>query len=200
MKKISLFLIAVTTLLFTGCASYQANSLSALDPHYVKSYPEVEGVSIGCKAYTVDDCFTYLDRNVIAQGYQPIQLTFQNNTNKHYSFSTRDLSLPTTNPNIVANTVHTSTAGRVTGYAVGGLFVWPLFIPAVVDGIKSSNANAALDRDFQEKSLQHLNIAPYSFSKTLIFVPKNQFAPVFNISLQDQETGKQKTVTLNAYN
>lgn len=196
----SVLLIAATALLFTGCASYQANSLGALDPQYVKSSSEIEGVSIGCKAYTVKDCFTYLDRNVIAQGYQPIQLTFENSSNKSYRFSTRDISLPTADPYNVAKTVHTNTIGRVTGYAVGGLFVWPLFIPAIVDGIGSSNANTSLDRDFGEKCLESLAITPYSFSKTLIFVPKSQFAPVFNITLTETESGQRKVLNLSTYN
>ncbi|QVL57226.1 MAG: hypothetical protein KFB93_07540 [Simkaniaceae bacterium] len=198
MKKINLLLIISTIALFTGCASYQANSLSALDPECVRSYSEVNGMEIGCKAYTVEDCYTYLDRNVIAKGYQPVQLTFQNKTSKRYVFSTRDISLPCASPEEVARTVHTSTAGRVTGYSVGGLFIWPLFIPAVVDGIKSSNANTSLDKDFDEKAKDHFVLAPNSFSKTLIFVPKAHFSPVFDISLLDEETGKLNVIGLSA--
>lgn len=197
MKKTNLLTIAAVAALFTGCASYQANSLSALDPNYVKNYSEVQGMEIGCKAYTVDDCFTYLDRNVIAKGYQPIQLTFRNNTDKRYIFSSKDVSIPCANPEEVSRTVHTSTVGRVTGYGVGGLLFWPLFIPAVVDGIKSSNANTALDKDFDEKAKDSFLIAPHSYSKTLIFVPKAHFSPVFDISLLDEESGRRQVVTLS---
>ena len=197
MKRISLLLSIATAALFTGCASYQANSLSALDPECVRSYQEVEGVSIGCKAYSVEDCYTFLDRNVIAKGYQPIQLTFQNTSNKRYVFSTKEISLPCVSPEEVAQTVHTSTAGRVTGYALGGLVITPLFIPAVVDGIKSSNANKALDKDFYDKAKDHFVIGPNSFSKTLVFIPRAHFAPVFDVSLLDEETGKHKVVGLS---
>ena len=197
MKKTNLLTIAAVAALFTGCASYQANSLSALDPNYVKNYSEVQGMEIGCKAYTVDDCFTYLDRNVIAKGYQPIQLTFRNNTDKRYIFSSKDVSIPCANPEEVSRTVHTSTVGRVTGYGVGGLLFWPLFIPAVVDGIKSSNANTALDKDFDEKAKDSFLIAPHSYSKTLIFVPKAHFSPVFDISLLDEESGRRQVVSLS---
>lgn len=198
MKKINLLTIAAVAALFTGCASYQASSLSALDPEYVKNYSEIQGVEIGCKAYSVDDCFTYLDRNVIAKGYQPIQLTFRNNSDKRYIFSNRDLSLPCASPEEVARSVRTSTVGRVIGYSAGGLFIFPpLFIPAVVDGIKSSNANTALDKDFDLKAKDTVLIAPYSYSKTLIFVPKAYFSPVFDISLLDEESGKHKVIGLS---
>lgn len=134
---------------------------------------------------------------MIAKGYQPIQLTFRNNTDKRYVFSSRDVSLPCAHADEVARTVHTSTVGRVAGYSVGGLFVWPLFIPAVVDGIKSSNANTALDKDFDEKAKDSFLIAPHSYSKTLIFVPKAHFSPVFDISLLDEESGRRQVVSLS---
>ena len=201
MKKINLLLIVSTIALFTGCASYQANSLSALSPEFVQTYDEIEGVSIGCKAYTVDDCFTYLDRNVIAEGYQPVQFTFYNQSDRTYLFTRKGVSLISANPEEVARTVHTSTAGRVTGYTIGGVILFPLtsplFIPAIVDGIKSSNANASLDVDFSEKAKGQLEIRPKSFSSTLIFVPKAHYAPIFELSLVDKKTGKTKTVDLS---
>ncbi len=192
MKKVCLSLGLASALLLTGCASYQSNSLSALDPAYVRNYPEVDGVMVGCKAYTKDDCYTYLDRDVLAKGYQPIQLTFQNTTDKHYIFSTNEISVPCASPEEVADSVHTSTAGRVIGYTLIG-FV----IPAVVDGVKSSNANAALDKDFYHKAREHFVIGPKDFVKTLIFVPKAQFAPVFDVSLLEEETGQHKTIGLS---
>ena len=197
MNKMTLFIIMTVAALFTGCASYQAHSLAALDPDYVRDYSEVQGMEIGCKAYSVDDCFTYLDRNVIAKGYQPIQLTFRNRSNSRYVFCTKNVSLPCASPEEVARTVHTSTTARVVGYSAGGLFVWPLFIPAIVDGINSSNANTALDKDFDQKAKDSLLIGPHSYSRTLIFVPKAHFSPVFDISLLDEENGNYKVIGLS---
>ena len=200
MKKTCLSLGVAASILLTGCASYQSNTLSALDPECVREYPEIEGVSIGCKAYSKEDCFTFLDRDVIAKGYQPIQLTFQNNTDNRYVFSIGGVSLPCTNPETVASTVHTNTAGRVIGYSVGGLLFWPLFIPAVVDGIGSSNANKELDKDFYDKAKERLVIHPKGFSKTLLFVPRAQFAPVFDVTLIEEESGKEKTAAVTVVN
>lgn len=199
MRKVCLILGAVVAL--TGCASYQSSPLAALDPKYIKQCEQVKGLSIGAKAYDETDCYIFLDRDVIEKGYQPIQLTFQNTTDRHYLFSTNEVSLPCVNFEEVAKTVHTSTLGRAAGYSAGGLIflklLWPLFIPAVVDGIKSSNANQALDRDYYDKAKEHLVITPNSFVKTLIFVPRSHFAPVFDITLLEEETRETKKISLS---
>ena len=119
MRKILLSLGVGVSILLTGCATYQENALSALDPQYVKEYPEINKVKIGCKAFSVSDSYTYFDRDILAEGYQPIQLTFDNNSSVSYMFSKEWVSLPCLDPLTVADTVHTNTAGRVVGYSLG---------------------------------------------------------------------------------
>jgi len=183
-------LLILLPLFFMGCASYNASNLAALDPYTVRNYSEIDGVHIGCKVFTQEDCMAYLDRNVIAKGYQPIQFTFQNMTDKTYVFSSKAISIPCTNTQEVAQSVYTSTFGRVVGYSL-------LVLPAIVDGIKSANANSKLNRDFQEKAREHFIIPPGSYEKTLVFVPRAHFHPVFDLSLLERETGKHKTVGLS---
>ena len=178
------------SLMLTGCASYKANDLSALDPFAVRNYAEIDGVRIGCKVFSKGDCLTYLDRDVIAKGYQPIQLTFENTTNKTYVFSSKKISIPCTNTQEVAQSVYTSTLGRVVGYSL-------LILPAIVDGVKSMNANAKLNEDFHEKAREHFIIPPGSYQKTLVFVPRAHYHPIFDLTLLEQETGKHKTVGLS---
>jgi hypothetical protein len=106
-------------------------------------------VKVAAKAFDKMDCKRYLDRDVIKKGYQPVQLFIQNNSDKNYLLSLNRLSLPYVRPEEVARTVHTSTMGRILGYGIPGIVIaWPLIIPAVVDGVKSSEANEALDKDF----------------------------------------------------
>lgn len=174
----------------TGCASYDASGLSALDPDCVRSYAEVDGMAIGCRAFDRADCIHYLGRDVLAKGYQPIQLTFQNTTGKRYIYSTKEVSLPCSSPDEVGKRVHTSTFGRVLLYA-------PLVIPALIDGVKSSQANHLLDVDYHAKAPDHFVIPAHSYFKTLIFVPKAHFSPVFEVSLLDQQTGKKKVIGLS---
>ncbi|MCB1115569.1 MAG: hypothetical protein KDK71_03770 [Chlamydiia bacterium] len=57
----------------------------------------------------------------------------------------------------------------------------------------------ALFNDSYEKSQDIFAINLNSFSKTLIFVPKDNFTPIFDISLLEEETEKKTTVTLSTF-
>ena len=184
MKKILLVITAAA--LLSGCASYQASSLAVLDPSFVKEYPELEGVEVGCKELSVEDCEVYLGRNVIKKGIRPIQLTFNNTTDRTYLFSANQTSLDTMSSQDVADRVHTSTGGRIGGYAVGSLVVPLLLIPAVVDGIRSYEANTQLDMDYDRKARDNFAISPHSFNKTILFIPSNCFKPTFELSLIEE--------------
>lgn len=126
----------------------------------------------------------------MAKGYQPVQLTFKNTTEKSYVFSSKEISIPCTNPQEVAQSVYTSTLGRVVLYS-------PLIVPAIVDGVRSMNANARLNQDFHYKAQEHFIIPPGAYIKTLVFVPQAHYRPVFDLSLLERETGKHKTVGIS---
>ncbi len=198
-KKYVCFLMAGITLL-TGCASYNAPPLSNLTVECVKTCPQQaeEGVCedaatdviVAAKQFDRVDCMRFLDRDVLAKGYQPIQLYIQNNSGKSYRFSLNRLELPCATANEVAQKVHTSTVGRAVGYGVGALFLWPLAIPAIVDGIKSAKANDALDCDFAAKTARDQTIAPHSYFNKIVFVPLQDYQPCFNVVLMDLESNQ----------
>ena len=198
MKKCILAGLFSLSLLCTGCASYRAVSLSALSPQFVKESEVIPGIAVGCKSFSSSDCTAYLDRDVLKKGYQPVELTFYNQTAKSYFFSSKQMSLPCSSPEKVAKTVHTSTVGRVVGYSVGALLFSPLIIPAVVDGICSRNSNKRLDKDFQDKAEDHFVIAPYSYRMTLLFIPQKDFSPNFHVTLVEQDTGASKVLNVTA--
>ncbi|NGX45800.1 MAG: hypothetical protein K940chlam2_00980 [Chlamydiae bacterium] len=202
-KKIGKFgkvcLVVFGLAYLTGCASYNASTLTNLSPdHFMNSTPKAEGIGIAAKAFSKVDCKMYLDRDVISKGYQPVQLFIQNNTEKSYSFALSRIGLPHASPEEVAEKVHTSTVGRATAYGVGSLFLWPLAIPAVVDGVKSSQANKALDNDFNTKVAKDQNLNPHSYMNSLIFVPVTGFSNNFTVTLIDLETNKPVILTVSA--
>lgn len=147
------------------------------------------------KRFNKQDCLTYLDRNVIAQGYQPIHITMANNSEKTFHFDPMNISLPTAPYYQVADLVHTSTKGRVLGYGIASLVFWPFLIPAVVDGLGSAEANKQLDIDFANKSLSCGILYAWNFLNGLIFVPFEYAAQHFEITLVDQETNDRYTVS-----
>ena len=180
----------------TGCASYNATALSNLSPDLFRNSSS-KSIGVAAKTFTRADCKRYLDRDVISKGYQPVQLFIQNNTEKNFSFSLNRISLPHATPEEVAEKVHTSTVGRAAGYGAGALFLWPLAIPAIVDGVKSSQANEALDNDFYSKAAKDQTLMPHAYINTLIFVPVRDFHSSFSVVLIDQESNT--PVVLNAF-
>ncbi|MBS0624849.1 MAG: hypothetical protein JSS32_02225 [Verrucomicrobia bacterium] len=176
----------------SSCASYRASPLYNPAADLVQVDSKNEGVSIVSKTFTQYDCSKFLDRNVVAEGYQPIQIYIQNDSDKNYIFSLNRITLPVARPEEVAEKVHTSTVGRVVGYSVGSLILWPLVIPAIVDGIKSSDANDALDKDFFAKAAHDQVVLPHSRLNAIIFVPVHAYQPSYTITLIDQDSKQPK--------
>ena len=171
-----------------GCARYKPSTLPILQPEFATYSETIDKVTLSCKALSKEECKRYFDRDIIGKGYQPVQVAIDNNTEKHILFSAQSVSLPICSPEEVANKCHTNTAGRAAGYTVAGLFLWPFLIPAVVDGVKSSNANAELDRDFEGKSLEQVLINPHSNHSGIIFISNSDFQDSFSVKLVDRET------------
>lgn len=187
---------SIVALFLSGCASYNAASLNGLSSEVFSSAStstSKTGVVIAAKAFNKVDCRRYFDRDILKKGYQPVQLYIQNNSDKSYSFSLNRISLPCGRSEEVAEKVHTSTIGRILGYGIPGLLItWPLVIPAVVDGIKSSEANEQLDNDFASKAARDQMILPRSYLNKVIFVPIAEYQPSFTITMIDQESNQSK--------
>ncbi len=182
---------SVCMLILSGCASYKAEPLDTVSSQSTRSPEQNVNVTISAKAFNKHDCKKYLDRDVISKGYQPVQLTIENNSDQDYYFSLNRIDLQCARPEEVANRVHTSTIGRILGYGIPGLLVLsPLVIPAIVDGIKSSKANDALDSDFYSKTASDQTIAPHSHFNKLIFVPTKNYRSLFNVSLMNQASNQ----------
>lgn len=200
-SKTFLCLLSISSLALTSCASYRAASLSNLSPDMVvmTKRNQDDAVTVCAKTFDSQDCKKYLDRNVIENGYYPVQLYIENNSDKDYLFSLSRVSLPCARPEEVAERVHTSTAGRAVGYGAAALLTCGLFlIPAIVDGVKSAHANQALDSDFEAKSARDHTIYQHSHSNMLMFVPVSDYQPTFSVTLIDQITSMPKTFIVSA--
>ncbi|MBS0615883.1 MAG: hypothetical protein JSR58_04960 [Verrucomicrobia bacterium] len=191
--------MAVLAALVAGCASYDASPLSSLsgDAIMQKASSNNEVVAVA-KAFDKSDCKRYLDRDVIREGYQPVQLYIENPSEKNYVFALSRVGLPLARSEEVAERVHTSTVGRAVGYGVGGLFLWPLLIPAVVDGIKSSDANQQLDRDFMAKTAKDQVLTARSHMNTIVFVPREAYQSKFSITLIEEGSLQPKVIEVQA--
>ena len=197
-KKLCGTALLATTLVLSGCASYKATALNnTLAPEYVPQGQEGPEIVLGAKAFTKYDCKQYLDRDVLSEGYQPVQLTIQNNSKRTMQFILNGLSLPHVPAETVAETVHTSTVGRVAAYGVGSLLLWPLIIPAIVDGVKSSQANKQLDNDFISKEAKDQILYPHGRMNAIVFVPVREFTDSFTVTLIDKDTNQPEQLIVN---
>lgn len=204
MKKFTISTLCVLcacSVVLTSCASYRATALNSLSPDVVaiSNTNNREDVVVRAKTFDQYDCKKYLDRDVIACGYYPVQLYIENNSNRDYVFSLSRVSLPCASPEEVAEKVHTSTVGRAAGYGAAAFFTCGLFaIPAIVDGLKSSNANAALDSDFCAKAARDRIVYQHSHTNMLMFVPVGSYQSTFTVTLLDQGTNQTKTFRITS--
>jgi hypothetical protein len=171
-------------LLLNGCARYRAKTLKRL-PTGIATHTNEETIEFAYHVFNAGDCKRYLDRDVIAAGYQPVHITFVNNTTHPVKFSPDQFSFPCAAVAEVAEEVHTNTVGRAVGYGLASTVIWPLWIPAVIDGIGSVKANKRLDADFSRKGLKEQLVAPLSTINGLVFVPTESFNDNFTFAVKD---------------
>ncbi len=202
MKKISLPAAAASALLIlmTSCASYTASPLSSLSSElglFQSSDGTIKNdLFITARAFNRADCKRFLDRDVIAEGYQPVQLFIHNSSDKEFLFALDRVGVSLARSEEVADRVHTSTIGRAAGYGIGALFLWPLAIPAIVDSIKSANANDALDIDFSAKTARDQVIFRRSSFNKILFIPTNEYQSNFTLTLIDQASNEPQTMNV----
>lgn len=183
-------LLFTSFMLLAGCASYEASMLTSLPAQSaIQSRPNAN-VLVTWKIFDQQDSKIYLGRDLISEGYIPIQMTIRNNSADPMYLNPSNFSIPLPPINEVANKVHTSTAGRVVGWGAPGLLLWPLLIPAIYDGIKSKEANAALDADYLAKGIREQTIQPHSSFNGVLFLPKQMANQSLEMFLVNQRTNE----------
>jgi len=110
-------------LLSYGCASYEAVSLPKLQPEFAANSQKINDVIMSVKIFTKDDCKRYYDADIIELGYQPIQVSVDNETKNYYLLSRTGINQPTVPPEEVAKKAYRSTAGRVDLWVSGGMYM-----------------------------------------------------------------------------
>ena len=191
--KKQIFLSGALALSLTSCASYTASVLHPLSLDTAIAQSGEQGVVLSWKFFDQQDCQTYLGRDVISEGYIPAQITIKNHSNDPMYLGAGNFSTPPSPIREVASSVHTSTAGRALGWGIPGLFIWPLLIPAIYDGIQSSHANAALDADYAAKAIQEHIIQPQTSFNGIVFIPKGKANEPIDTFLINQRTGEKLT-------
>lgn len=189
LRFIYLGFLSLVALSFTSCAAYNARMLSTPSPLELQKQPMNHGIRVYAHALSKRECRKFLGRNLIAKGYQPVQLFIENHTDQTYLVSKSGICLPLADPEEVAKKMHTSTVARAVGYGACTILVSPFFaIPAIMESVGSAHANDLIDTDYAAKGIKEGEIYPYSFANMILFVPNEAFQQSFSITLLNAKT------------
>jgi len=148
-----------------------------------------KGVHIAAKAYNSEECSQYLDRNLISKGYQPIQITIQNNTSKKYFLSSHGLDTPIKTPHQVASHISASAIPKSIALKVAGFVFWPLMIPSAIDSIFTIKSHLNMKHDYYAKSIkpEEETLIPYSTVHRIVFVEQEKYQETFTLYLKEEK-------------
>lgn len=166
-------------------------------PRFIGSIVEPfnqEGIYIQAKAYDAQDSKTYLSRDLLRRGFQPIQVTIQNNTSRTFYLSNQGLDLPNATAHTIASRISREAIPRAVIFKVIGFFFPPFLVVGTVDGIVTVHAHFKMKNDYHAKSIKDTEkpLLPYSTVHRVIFVPNKEYTGEFNLYLK-QDRGYQYT-------
>lgn len=178
-----------------GCAKYKPHPMQSVMGHG----QELRGVSVVSQALSDSDCHYYFSRHVGHKGYRAIQLSIRNNSAETYVLDARDISLSIQNSRAVAHDLHLNTAGRMLGWGIPGLFLWPFLVTSLVEGMWSSEANTRLDRDFNKRVLSNdscVVVHPNSVVSKVLFVKGDEIPQTFTLGLLNKNSDEKISFNL----
>ncbi|MFH1644204.1 MAG: hypothetical protein ABIA74_03450 [bacterium] len=195
-KQISKRILPVLLLvLLASCAKYHSKPL----PKINGQKQNIEGITVHKKILNEKESREIFGKSasqkLSQKGYKPILLSIKNKTDQNYSIYSDDMNIQIEEPSQVAKNLHRNTSLRVAAWCAGGLFFWPLFIGAAVDGIKSKDYNKDLNHDFDLKAIyphEEIKIKSKSKINKLMFVNKNVDLYQLNLKLVDKNNPNQK--------
>jgi hypothetical protein len=162
-----------------------------------------KNIILKCKVFSAEECMGYLGKDVISAGYQPLHITIENNSERFFSFSSRNISFKTISPEIVAQSVYSNTTKRIVGWGIAGLFIPLLWIPGIVHAGSSYTTNEKITQDFQIKAATDRILAPNTKIDGLLFVDIADFNTSWTLLLTDTTSGEIVTCAIdmikNAY-
>jgi hypothetical protein len=156
--------VCVASLLVQGCASYAARPFtSQLEASSIIEQKEAEGLFVAVKDLSLPrDSLRYFDRDLVAQGYVPVQLLLELDRTAECSFDVRreelklclrdGRRLDTVDPQLVAEAVSFSHARSVVGFL--------LLIPGFFVAHSVHRANEELGADYGAKAMSSIRINP----------------------------------------
>lgn len=176
----TLFLcIALATL--PHCAKYKPIPLGKPFNHKEKNRVEV-----AAREFTASEFKRYFDTSVDCSKVVPLQLFVHNKSDTTLILDAQSLNLKLLTVADVKRKLHRNTIGRTVGYGAASVVLWPLLIPAVVDGVKSHAANKEIDADMERYAFgsdARVEIKPGMAINKIMFAERQSFKPDLQVYL-----------------
>jgi len=170
MKKFIYLVLAC--LVLSSCAKYRGGRLPSIDVESFDKSQDQGGLRVAVKFYEARESKKLFGIGCVADNYQPVYIVIDNRSNNSYEFKKRTINKASAPAEEVADKCKFNTAGRATGYGVAGIIIWPLLIPAIVDGTGSARANTRMEDDFMYKEIKDGRIAPNGLLNGIVFFDK----------------------------
>jgi len=195
----------------TACTSHKTPILCGLN-----TSAENNRLAITTKAFSALDSKSYLGKNLIKAGIQPVQIHIENNTTNAYIFEPASVNLPLASQQKVDYEMQTSALGlslirEVLTYPIFGVgstlsVAIPDALPVPGSKIKiplmripeTMSANPKIDKGYELKGGHVMVIEPHSFMNCIIFVDKHDFRRNFTITLKNQHSDQTIELKTNA--
>ena len=192
-KNKVLVLLVGTCLVISGCATYSAGRLPSSDVTTLKNMEDQDGLKVGVKFMEPRESKQVFGVDKVSELYQPVYIAIDNRTKNTYEFAKRtSINKQSVPADEVAKNCGFNTAARATTYGVAGIFIWPLLIPAVVDGVGSAQANQKMQSDYAYKEIKDDRVQSNGLLNGVIFVDKMKEGEEFVIRLQNVSTNEIK--------
>lgn len=185
--------VVISCLAVSGCASYRAGNLPSSDVGVFKNAQDQDGLKVAVRFLDARESKQVFGVGKVYGLYQPVYIAIDNRTKTAYQFGKRSsINMQSVPAEEVAKNCGFSTVGRATAYGVAGIFIWPLLIPAVVDGCGSAQANQKMESDYMYKEIRDDRIQPNGLLNGVVFVSKMKEGDEFVIRLQNVDTNEIK--------
>jgi|GEM_PF-545152 len=170
--------------LFTPWSNYKSSQWPTIPTLNAElTFLRSDTLHIVAKAYTPEESKKYLRKDLVSKGYQPVQITIQNNSANEFSLSSGSVDLPTAEPSKIASKMMHSAIPRSLALRAASLVFWPFIFPSTIDSIVTLKNYKLLKHDLQSKLVKKEVVAPYSIYNRVVFVPVSEFKGSFDVTL-----------------
>lgn len=186
-KTMIIGVIIVLTVMSGGCATYKTYSLPTSDIYNLSNRQEKGGVIVGIKFFEPRELKAIFGTNTLKKGIEPVYIIIDNKSSNTYIFSRRRINRTIIPVDIVVQRCGFHTLARASRWGIPGAVLWPLLVPAVIDGISSSETNKKMASDYEYKEIKDGRIFPGTVLNGCVFIDTIKSGEEFNIRIQDIE-------------